>query len=285
MSPRKVLGKGLDALIPGGEEREELIYLEVEKIHPSPSQPRENFEPKALEELANSIRRQGILQPLVVRPISNQERGFQLIAGERRLRAAKIAGLKKVPALVKEVNDQQALALSLIENLQREDLNPVEQAKAYQQLTKDFHLTQQELAELLGKERSTIANTLRLLKLPPEIQKELEKGTITPGHARTLLSLDSSVKIKWLFKKIVEQGLSVREAEREAKKLQEEKAEEKRRSRPKDVHLRALEQELTNIIGARLRITQSSRGKGKIEIYFQNLEELERLIGFIKRAK
>jgi len=285
MSPRKVLGKGLDALIPGGEEREELIYLEVEKIHPSPSQPRENFEPKALEELANSIRRQGILQPLVVRPISNQERGFQLIAGERRLRAAKIAGLKKVPALVKEVNDQQALALSLIENLQREDLNPVEQAKAYQQLTKDFHLTQQELAELLGKERSTIANTLRLLKLPPEIQKELEKGTITPGHARTLLSLDSSVKIKWLFKKIVEQGLSVREAEREAKKLQEEKAEGKRRSRPKDVHLRALEQELTNIIGARLRITQSSRGKGKIEIYFQNLEELERLIGFIKRAK
>ncbi len=285
MSPRKVLGKGLDALIPGGEEREELIYLEVEKIHPSPSQPRENFEPKALEELANSIRRQGILQPLVVRPISNQERGFQLIAGERRLRAAKIAGLKKVPALVKEVNDQQALALSLIENLQREDLNPVEQAKAYQQLTKDFHLTQQELAELLGKERSTIANTLRLLKLPPEIQKELEKGTITPGHARTLLSLDSSVKIKWLFKKIVEQGLSVREAEREAKKLQEEKAEGKRRSRPKDVHLRALEQELTNIIGARIRITQSSRGKGKIEIYFQNLEELERLIGFIKRAK
>ena len=285
MSPRKVLGKGLDALIPGGEEREELIYLEVEKIHPSPSQPRENFEPKALEELANSIRRQGILQPLVVRPISNQERGFQLIAGERRLRAAKIAGLKKVPALVKEVNDQQALALSLIENLQREDLNPVEQAKAYQQLTKDFHLTQQELAELLGKERSTIANTLRLLKLPPEIQKELEKGTITPGHARTLLSLDSSVKIKWLFKKIVEQGLSVREAEREAKKLQEGKAEGKRRSRPKDVHLRALEQELTNIIGARLRITQSSRGKGKIEIYFQNLEELERLIGFIKRAK
>jgi len=285
MSPRKVLGKGLDALIPGGEEREELIYLEVEKIHPSPSQPRENFEPKALEELANSIRRQGILQPLVVRPISNQERGFQLIAGERRLRAAKIAGLKKVPALVKEVNDQQALALSLIENLQREDLNPVEQAKAYQQLTKDFHLTQQELAELLGKERSTIANTLRLLKLPPEIQKELEKGTITPGHARTLLSLDSSVKIKWLFKKIVEQGLSVREAEREAKKLQEEKAEGKRRSRPKDVHLTALEQELTNIIGARLRITQSSRGKGKIEIYFQNLEELERLIGFIKRAK
>ena len=285
MSPRKVLGKGLDALIPGGEEREELIYLEVEKIHPSPSQPRENFEPKALEELANSIRRQGILQPLVVRPISNQEGGFQLIAGERRLRAAKIAGLKKVPALVKEVNDQQALALSLIENLQREDLNPVEQAKAYQQLTKDFHLTQQELAELLGKERSTIANTLRLLKLPPEIQKELEKGTITPGHARTLLSLDSSVKIKWLFKKIVEQELSVREAEREAKKLQEEKPEGKRRSRPKDVHLRALEQELTNIIGARLRITQSSRGKGKIEIYFQNLEELERLIGFIKRAK
>jgi len=285
MNPRKALGKGLDALIPSGEERTELVYLELEKIHPSPSQPRENFDPKTLQELAESIRSQGILQPLVVRPAPDGKERFQLIAGERRLRAAKLAGLKKVPAIIKEVDDQKALALSLIENLQREDLNPIEEARAYEKLTKNFRLTQQELAELLGKERSTIANTLRLLKLPAEIQKELEKGTITPGHARTLLSLDSSVKIKLLFKKIVEQGLSVREAEQEAKKLQQEKAPVKRRSRSKDVHLRTLEQELGNIIGARLKIIPGPRGKGKIEIYFRNLEELERIIGFIKRAK
>jgi len=279
MTPRKALGKGLDALIPSGGEHGELVYIELEKIQPSPSQPREDFDPKALKELADSIKSQGILQPLLVRKLPDDD-SYQLIAGERRFRAAKLAGLKKVPALIKEVDEQQALALSLIENLQRKDLNPIEEAKAYRKLIEDFKLTQEELAELLGKDRSTIANTMRLLKLPREIQAEIEKGRLSAGHARALLSLDSSAKIKMLFQKIIRQGLSVRQAEALAQKLLSEKKKKPKKLQV-EIFTREIEQKLATLLGAKVRVLARSKGSGKIEIHFKNPDELERIIGFI----
>jgi len=279
MTPRKALGKGLDALIPSGGEHGELVYIELEKIQPSPSQPREDFDPKALKELADSIKSQGILQPLLVRKLPDDD-SYQLIAGERRFRAAKLAGLKKVPALIKEVDEQQALALSLIENLQRKDLNPIEEAKAFKKLIEDFKLTQEELAELLGKDRSTIANTMRLLKLPREIQAEIEKGRLSAGHARALLSLDSSAKIKMLFQKIIKQGLSVRQAEALAQKLLSEKKKKPKKLQV-EIFTREIEQKLATLLGAKVRVLARSKGSGKIEIHFKNPDELERIIGFI----
>ncbi len=279
MTPRKALGKGLDALIPSGGEHGELVYIELEKIQPSPSQPREDFDPKALKELADSIKSQGILQPLLVRKLPDDD-SYQLIAGERRFRAAKLAGLKKVPALIKEVDEQQALALSLIENLQRKDLNPIEEAKAFKKLIEDFKLTQEELAELLGKDRSTIANTMRLLKLPREIQAEIEKGRLSAGHARALLSLDSSAKIKMLFQKIIRQGLSVRQAEALAQKLLSEKKKKPKKLQV-EIFTREIEQKLATLLGAKVRVLARSKGSGKIEIHFKNPDELERIIGFI----
>jgi len=290
MSARKALGRGLDALIPAGTVlgQGELVYLELNQIKASHLQPRKNFSKKNLEELADSIKAQGLLQPILVRPLEAEPGNYELIAGERRLRAAKIAGLNKVPALVKTATEQDSLALSLLENLQREDLNPIEEGKGLQRLIQEFGWSQEEIGKKIGKDRSTIANTLRLLKLPEEIQAELEKGEITPGHARALLSLDSAPKIKSLFRKIIAEGLNVREAEALAKKLsglEEAKPKKSKVSAENKIFLEEIERNLGRVLSAKVKLIESSKNRGKIEIYYQSLEELERIIELVQRKR
>src|SRR5512135_1888158 len=213
---RMALGKGLGALLPefGQAESKALLYCGIEEVFPNPSQPRKQFDESRLQELAESIREKGILEPLLVR---RTDQGYELIVGERRWRAAQKAGLKEVPVLVKDVEGRDAFEISLIENLQREDLNPVEEAEAFKHLIEEFHLSQDDLSQRIGKDRTTIANSLRLLKLPPEVRNQLLQNHITSGHARALLSLDHKEKQKELCALIVKKGLSVREAERLAR--------------------------------------------------------------------
>jgi ParB family chromosome partitioning protein len=286
MTGRKALGRGLDALIPtaGGKEPEgELVYIDVERINASPSQPRKNFNDQALMELAESIKSEGVLQPLLVKKDDGAD-AFQLIAGERRFRAAKLAGLSKVPALIKKVDEREALILSLIENIQRQDLNPLEEARGFQSIIHKFKLSQEELAQKTGKDRSTIANSMRLLKLPQEIQSEIEKGVISAGHARAILALDSNAKMKILFRRIVSEGLNVRQAEALAKKLAgeaETKPEKVKTTADNRIYLEELERKLSKIFSVRVKFVETGKNKGKIEIYYQNLEELERIIGMV----
>ena len=287
MSGRKALGRGLDALIPTGPRREtegQLVHIDVGKIKASPTQPRKKFDDRALKELADSIKSEGVLQPLLLKRDESDPDKYLLIAGERRFRAAKLAGLAKVPALIKKVDDSESLVLSLIENIQRQDLNPIEEARAFQNMIHKFKLSQEELAVKMGKDRSTVTNTLRLLKLPEEIQTEIEKENLSAGHARAILSLDSQAKMKILFRRILNQGLSVRQAEALARKLSEE--EDKKRSKPKTsaenrIYLEELERKLSRTFSARVKFVETGKNKGKIEIYYSNLEELERIIGLV----
>jgi ParB family chromosome partitioning protein len=288
MSGRKALGRGLDALIPGqgraAEPAGDMVYVEIERIKAFPGQPRKNFNDQSLKELAESIRQEGLLQPLLVKKDETRPDGFELIAGERRLRAARLAGLKKVPVVVKKVDEREALIMSLIENLQREDLNPIEEAQAFAEMVHKFKLSQEELAQKTGKDRSTIANSLRLLKLPAEMQESLARGRLTPGHGRAILSLDSPAKMKILFQKIVSQGLNVRQAEQLAKKLaagEDRKPAGSRTSTENRIYLEELERKLGKALSARVKLVESGKNRGRIEIYYSNLEELERLIGLL----
>jgi len=290
MTGRKALGRGLDALIPavGSKAESELLYLELDRIKASHLQPRKKFSEKSLQELADSIKAQGILNPILVKPIEGEPGYYELIAGERRFRAAKMAGLKQVPVQIKKVEEQDSLLLSLLENLQREDLNPIEEARGLERLIKEFGLTQEEVAKRIGKDRSTIANSLRLLKLPPEIQAEMETGKISAGHGRALLSLDSAQKIKILFRRIMDQGLNVRQAEALAKKLSGlDQASPKRADSLSEnkIFIEELERNLQKALNARVRLIESSRNRGKIEIYYQSLEELERIIELVSRKR
>jgi len=286
MTARKALGRGLDALIPsgGGKAPEAgLVYLSVDQIKASPSQPRKNFNDQALMELAESIKAQGVLQPLLVRKDDSSD-SFLLIAGERRFRAARLAGLAQVPVLVRKADERESVILSLIENIQRQDLNPMEEARAFQGMVSKFKLSQEELAQKTGKDRATIANSLRLLKLPPEMQAGVEKGNLTPGHARAILSLDSPAKMRILFRKVVQQGINVRQAEALAKKLagvDERKSPRPRTASESRAYLEELEKKLGKVFSARVKFIESGRNKGRIEIYYQNLEELERIIGLV----
>jgi len=287
---RKALGRGLDALIPAGSEPPEgegrgegLINLALDKITAGNFQPRRGFEEAALRELAESIKSQGVLQPLLVRPRTGG--GFELIAGERRFRAARLAGLSTVPALVREVDDRTALEFSLVENIQREDLDPIEQAEAYQRLLTDFDYTQEELSARVGKDRATVANLLRLLKLPEEVKDDLREGIITAGHARALLMAESPKQMLELHRAIVEQGISVREAEDRARggapakrrKARGGKAEPSSPevSRP-DLHLRQAEESLIRALGTKVKVTQKGKG-GRIEIQYFSAEEFNRI--------
>jgi ParB family transcriptional regulator, chromosome partitioning protein len=289
MSGRKALGRGLDALIPGGARKEksgegELVHIEVGRIKASPTQPRKKFDEQALQELAGSIKSEGVLQPLLLKQDESDPDKYLLIAGERRFRAAKLAGLAKVPALIKKVDDSESLVMSLIENILREDLNPIEEARAFQNTIHKFKLSQEELAAKMGKDRSTVANALRLLKLPEEIQSEIEKGNLSAGHARAILALDSQAKMKILFRRILGQGLSVRQAEAWAKKLseQEEKTHPKSKASGENrIYLEELERKLSRTFSARVKFVETAKNKGKMEIYYSNLEELERIIGLV----
>ena len=276
---RMALGKGLGALLPefGQGEPKTLLYCGIEEIVPNRSQPRKHFDESRLQELAESIKEKGILEPLIVRRI---EQGYELIVGERRWRAAQRAGLKEVPVLVKEAEGREALELSLIENLQRENLNPVEEAEAFKRLTEEFNVSQGELATRLGKDRTTITNALRLLKLPLEVRNQLLQNRITSGHARAILSLETKEKQKELCSRIIQKGLSVREAEAIAKRWSEKpkkKGPSDRRRGELESQLNSLQDSLREYLGTKVRITPNGK-RGKIEIEYYSHEDLQRMV-------
>jgi ParB family transcriptional regulator, chromosome partitioning protein len=276
---RTALGKGLAALIPelGQEESKTLLYCGIEEILPNRSQPRKHFDDTKLKELAESIKEKGILEPLVVRKVAQ---GYEIIVGERRWRAAQKAGLKEVPVLVKEAEDREALEISLVENLQRENLNPVEEAEGFRRLIEDFGLHQEDLGVRVGKDRTTIANTLRLLKLPAEVLGQLRQNRITPGHARAILSLETREKQKELCTLILQKGLSVREAEGLAKRWSKKRSRivGSERGRGEWVtQLTSLQDLLRKHLATKVKITPKGK-RGKIEIEYYSFEDLDRII-------
>ncbi len=276
---RMALGKGLGALLPEFEQVEPktLFYCGIEEIIPNRSQPRKHFDESKLQELAESIKEKGILEPLIVR---RADQGYELIIGERRWRAAQKAGLKEVPVVVKEVEGREVLEISLIENLQREDLNPIEAAEAFKHLIEEFHISQEDLSKRIGKDRTTITNTLRLLKLPLEVRNQLLQNRITSGHARALLSLENKEKQKELCALIIKKGLSVREAEAIARRWSEKPKKEitpiKKRG-DLESQLSSLQDSMRKYLGTKVHITQKGK-KGKIEIEYYSHEDLERIV-------
>lgn len=247
--------------------------MPVEKIAANPYQPRKNFDRDKLESLANSIRRNGILQPVVVR---RSGEGYELVMGERRLQAARLGGVPTVPVVVKEVTEVDSLRLALVENLQREDLNPIEVAQAYEKLVESFGLSLAELAEFVGKDRSTVANTLRLLTLPEKIKEMLIEGKLSEGHARALLSLKEEKEQLALSRRVVDKGLSVRETERLVA-LRSRPERKPRKQREKPAHIVFLENAFSRHLGTRVNIEEKKGGKGRITIEFYSYEEFERL--------
>ncbi len=279
VTKRMALGKGLGALIPEPEEKEERRFFScgIEEIRPHRAQPRKYFDESKLLELAETIKEKGILDPLIVRRV---EDGYELIAGERRWRAAQKAGLKEVPVMVREADDREVLELSLIENLQREDLNPVEEAEGFKELIEKFNVSHEELSKRVGKDRTTITNALRLLKLSPEIKNLLIQNQITAGHARAILSLETQEKQKELSEIILKKDLSVREAEALAKRWSEKSRKRLATGKKKDelfAQLQSLQDALRQHLGTKVRI-QSKGKKGKIEIEYYSSDDLERIV-------
>lgn len=269
---RKALGRGLEALIPGasavspGFSPSSIVQIALDRVRPNRFQPRQHFAEAELEELAQSIRQQGLLQPVVVRPVDG---GYELVAGERRFRAAQRAGLAEIPAVVREVDDRAALELALVENLQRTDLDPIEEARAYERLRTEFGLTQEEIAARVGKHRSTIANTVRLLRLPEEIQREIAAGRLTAGHARALLAVDSPEEQRRLAREFLQQGVSVRDAERRSQPA---------RRRTLEPDWRAVEDRLRRLLDTNVRLVPRRNGSGKLEIEYYSIDQLNRLL-------
>ena len=276
---RMALGKGLGALLPefGQAEPKALLFCGIEEIIPNRSQPRKHFDESKIEELAWSIKEKGVLEPLIVR---RTDQGYELIVGERRWRAAQKAGLKEVPVLVKEVEGREALEISLIENLQREDLNPIEAAEAFKHLIEEFDISQEDLSRRMGKDRTTITNTLRLLRLPLEIRNQLLENRITSGHARAILSLENKEKQKELCALIIKKGLSVRETEAIVKRWSEKPKKSitpvKKRG-DLESQLGSLQDSLRKYLGTKVLITPRDK-KGKIEIEYYSHEDLERIV-------
>jgi len=282
---KRGLGRGLSALIPTAAEPLTQASQDssprdvaVDRITPSPFQPRRTFDEAKLEELAASIRHQGIIQPLVVRP---QGEGFELIAGERRWRAAMRAGLSRVPVVIRNASDHEALQLALVENLQREDLNPIEEASGYRRLQEEFHWSQEEMADKVGKSRPAIANSLRLLTLPTEVQQELTAGNLPAGQARALLGLHTEPLILSACREVIAKGLSTRETEKMVRNLLI--GRKRRRSLPLvDPDLKTVVENLQRSLGTRVRLLPKARStKGKIEIEYYTLADLERIIQVI----
>ncbi|WDE11909.1 ParB/RepB/Spo0J family partition protein [Thalassomonas haliotis] len=296
MSPskRRGLGRGLDALLtneapkPAEQpvvetvlEKSELQKLPIEQLQPGKYQPRKDMSPEALEELANSIRSQGIIQPIVVRAIAGEQAGgggeaqYEIIAGERRWRAALLAGIDMMPCLVKEVPDEAAVAIALIENIQREDLNAMEEAIALERLLTEFELTHQEVADAVGKSRTTVSNLLRLNNLNDEVKTLLEHGDIEMGHARALLALENDLQTT-TARTVVAKELTVRETEALVKKVQE--PEKPKAEKIKDPDTLALENNLSERLGSQVSISHNRKGKGKLVISYTNLEELDGIV-------
>ena len=274
----KGLGRGLDALL--GEDtaprRESLGTVDTAQIRPGRYQPRTRMDEQALAELANSIRTQGLLQPVVVRPVDG---GYELIAGERRWRAAQMAGLKQVPAIVREVPDESAMVMALIENIQREDLNPMEEAAGVQRLIDEFRMTHEQAADAVGRSRSATTNLLRLLKLAKPVQEALMRGTVEMGHARALLALDPARQIE-LSNRIAAKGLSVRETEALVQSLL--RGPKAKKSKRTDRDLARLEEEVSQRMGTTVEIRPSRKGRGKLVVHYSSLDHLDELLKRLK---
>ena len=269
---KTALGRGLESLLP--EKGNDILQIEIGKILPNEHQPRKIFKDEALKELSTSIKEKGILQPIIVSKAGSGN--FRLIAGERRWRAATLAGLKKIPALIKDVSPQDAIEIALIENIQREELNPIETADAFQSLLREFEMTQEELSQRVGKDRATIANYLRILKLPDEIKTFINSSSISMGHAKALLALESKQKQISVAKDVVKRGLSVRETEALCRKLSQPPVPAKKK-KEKMPEVAELEDKLIKSLGTKVKIHHKNKG-GKIEIEYYSLDELDRLL-------
>ncbi len=296
---RKGLGKGLDALIPsnmggtdrgvqtemhsadgktkGEREKNDILWIRISEVEPNKEQPRRHFEEDSLEELADSIRQYGILQPILVQ---KREDYYEIIAGERRWRAAQKAGLAQVPILIKEYNSQELLEVSLIENIQRENLNPIEEARAYRRLLEEHGLKHDQIAERLSKSRTAITNSMRLLKLSEEVQQMLVEDMISSGHARALLGIDSKEEQAELAQKVFDEQLSVRDVEKIIKDRSKPKREEKPGQKSSALY-QDLEERLKTRLGTKVNIQEKGRGRGKIEIEFYNQEDLDRVMEIV----
>ena len=284
MAARKALGRGLEALIPDlpddqEDDRQSVLQVPIDRISANPYQPRQSFDQARLDELARSILEKGVIQPVTVRRKNGKEE-YELIAGERRLRAARQTGYQTIPAIVMAVSSpEEMMELSLIENIQRDDLNPIHEARAYLRLQEECHLTQEEVATRVGKNRATVANTLRLLKLPPDVQKSLLADEISMGHARALLGLENRAKQADMCRQIVKKGLSVRKVEELVRKSFEEKRESAPSRKPHD--LAAAESIMQRILGTKVNINRRQH-KGKIEIEFYSADDLNRILELLK---
>lgn len=278
---KKALGKGLSALIPEKQNfslditNHTVMNLRIDEIRNNSLQPRTNYDNAKLDELKASIKEKGVLQPILVREKSGY---YEVVAGERRLRAARDLALEEVPVIIRELTDQEALVIALIENIQREELNPIEEAEAYHKLVDDFNFSQEEVARSVGKDRSTITNLLRLLKLPAEIQNSIYSGMLTSGHARALLAVEDPIRQKQLFQKVVKKGLSVRELEN----LTREHSAHRKRASTKDHEIMALEEELQQAIGSKVEIIAKKK-RGKIVIEYYSLDDLDRILRIFRK--
>jgi ParB family chromosome partitioning protein len=290
---RQALGRGLAALIPSagdgasesparGQAGGGLRTLDIETIHPSSKQPRKHFDDSRLDELAESIRSQGIIQPLVVRVRAGG--GFELVAGERRWRAAQRAGLHQVPAVVREVAESQAFEMALVENLQREDLNPIEEAEGYQRLVAEFGYTQESLSARVGKDRSTVANALRLLKLPPAVRAMVIEGRLNMGHARALLGLEDDHVIERLARQAASRGLSVRQVEALVKRERENGDRPAGQLAQPSPAARDLVRRLEQALATKVKLAESSPTSGRIEIHYASLDQLDAVLAKILRS-
>ena len=280
---KKALGRGLDALLGpniGAGFNEQLLNLPVDLINRGKYQPRLDIDTDALEELANSIRMQGVVQPIIVRPLAASNK-YEIIAGERRWRASQIAGLHEIPALVRDVNDQAAMCLALIENIQREDLNPLDEARALSRLLKEFEMTHDTAAEAVGRSRSTVTNILRLLELHPEVQKMLETGILEMGHARAILAVTKESQTD-IAKKVIKSGLSVRATEKLVRDLQKKGKKAKSKSKVLDPNIRRLQDELSEQLATPVVIIHENNGKGTVKIQYSSLDQLD---GILKRIR
>ncbi len=275
---KTALGKGLGALIPEKAKSGGILELDITMIVPGKYQPRRSFKNDALQELASSIKENGVIQPVIVR--KGEDNTYTLIAGERRWRAARIAGLQKLPVIIKDAAPAESLEIALIENIQREDLNPLEAAEAFQRLIHDFNLTHDDVSRKIGKDRATVTNYLRILKLPSDLRRWIAEGSLSIGHAKALLQIDNPVAQLNAARKIIQRGLSVREAELLSKKASRERAVP---SRPKshawkDPQVASLEDKLRQSLGTKVRLFHKGKKGGKIEIEYYSLDELDRLL-------
>jgi len=278
---RKALGKGLGALIPEmpqADKGERILFAPIDEVKPNPLQPRENFDASAMEELIQSVREKGVIQPVLVR---RQGSNYEIIAGERRYRAAKSLNLKEIPVIVKNVEDRDSLEISLIENIQRQELNAIEEARAYQYLINKFNVTQEELSDILGKSRASVSNTLRLLNLPKEIQDEIKKNRISFAHGRALLEVEDPNLQRRIAQEVISRSLSVRELESLLKTRRFRTAKRKIPQAHREPYVQVLEEALQHVLATKVRINKQKK-RGSILIEFYSQQDLERIVEKIK---